>query len=239
MAERTPQIEPEIEPEIDHAREPAPPAVPPSERTRVRRLPERGVYDRDTIDAILDEALICHLAYVQDGEPRVIPTIHARVGDTLYVHGSNASRTLRSTKGGAPVAAEVTLIDGLVLARSAFHHSMNYRSVVVYGRAREVTDPTEKFEAQRALVEHVVPGRSADARLPNDRELNQTTILAIPMDEASAKVRTGPPKDEDEDLELPVWAGLLPFTTVPGEPVADPLLPNGIDPPSYVTDYRR
>jgi nitroimidazol reductase NimA-like FMN-containing flavoprotein (pyridoxamine 5'-phosphate oxidase superfamily) len=233
-------------PEIERVPEPASPttaagarAGPPSERTRVRRLPERGVYERDAIDAILDEALICHLAYVQDGEPRVIPTIHARVGDTLYVHGSNASRTLRSTKGGAPVAAEVTLIDGLVLARSVFHHSMNYRSVVVYGRAREVTDPTEKFEAQRALVEHVVPGRSADARLPNDRELDQTTILAIPMDEASAKVRTGPPKDEDEDLELPVWAGVLSFTTVTAEPEPDPLMPNGIDPPSYVTDYRR
>src|SRR5512132_1606786 len=237
MAERTPQIEPEPEPAPRETGANAR-AAPPSERTRVRRLPERGVYERDAIDAILDEALICHLAYVQDGEPRVIPTIHARVGDTLYVHGSNASRTLRSTKG-APVAAEVTLLDGLVLARSAFHHSMNYRSVVVYGRAREVTDPREKFEAQRALVEHVVRGRSADARLPNDRELNQTTILAIPMDEASAKVRTGPPKDENEDLELPVWAGVLPFTTVPGEPEPDPLLPAGTDPPSYLTDYRR
>jgi uncharacterized protein len=238
MAEQTPQIEPVPEPAPSapaaNAR-----AAAPSERTRVRRLPERGVYERDAIDAILDEALICHLACVQDGEPRVIPTIHARVGDTLYVHGSNASRTLRSTKGGAPVAAEVTLLDGLVLARSAFHHSMNYRSVVVYGRAREVTDPTEKFEAQSALVEHVVRGRSSDARMPNERELNQTTILAIPMDEASAKVRTGPPKDEDEDLELPVWAGVLPFTTVPGEPEPDPLLPDGVDPPSYVSDYHR
>ena len=238
MAERTPRIEPVPEP-APRAPAASPHAAPPSERTRVRRLPERGVYERDAIDAIVDEALICHLAYVQDGEPRVIPTIHARVGDTLYVHGSNASRTLRLTKAGAPVAAEVTLLDGLVLARSAFHHSMNYRSVVVYGRAREVTDPTEKFEAQRALVEHVVPGRSSDARLPNDRELDQTTILAIPMDEASAKVRTGPPKDEDEDLELPVWAGVLPLTTVPGEPEPDPLLPTGIDPPAYVRDYRR
>jgi nitroimidazol reductase NimA-like FMN-containing flavoprotein (pyridoxamine 5'-phosphate oxidase superfamily) len=214
-------------------------AEPPSERTRVRRLPERGVYERSGIDTILDEALICHLAYVKDGEPRVIPTIHARVGDTLYVHGSNASRTLRSTKGGAPVAAEVTLLDGLVLARSAFHHSMNYRSVVVYGRAREVTDPTEKFDAQRALVEHVVRGRAADARLPNQRELDQTTILAISLDETSAMVRTGPPQDEEEDLALPVWAGVLPLRTVPGEAEPDPLLPSGIATPGYVSDYRR
>jgi len=220
-------------------RAPEPRAEPPSERTRVRRLPERGVYERSEIDTILDEALICHLAYVKDGEPRVIPTIHARVGDTLYVHGSNASRTLRSTKGGAPVAAEVTLLDGLVLARSAFHHSMNYRSVVVYGRAREVIDPTEKFDAQAALVEHVVRGRAADARLPNQRELDQTTILAIPLDEVSAKVRTGPPKDEEEDLALPVWAGVLPLRTVPGEPEPDPLLPSGIATPGYVSDYRR
>jgi uncharacterized protein len=214
-------------------------AEPPSERTRVRRLPERGVYEREQIDAILDEALICHLAYVKDGEPRVIPTIHARVGDTLYVHGSNASRTLRTAKGGPPVAAEVTLLDGLVLARSAFHHSMNYRSVVVYGRAREVTDPTEKFDAQRALVEHVVHGRAVDARLPNERELGQTTILAIPIEEASAKVRTGPPKDEEQDLSLPVWAGVLPLSTVPGEPEPDPLLPSGVATPDYVSDYRR
>jgi uncharacterized protein len=227
MAERTEERAPGLRTE------------PPSERTRVRRLPERGVYERSQIDAILDEALICHLAYVKDSEPRVIPTIHARVGDTLYVHGSNASRTLRSTKGGAPVAAEVTLIDGLVLARSAFHHSMNYRSVVVYGRAREVTDPTEKFDAQRALVEHVVRGRAADARLPNQRELDQTTILAISLDEASAKVRTGPPKDEEEDLALPVWAGVLPLRTVPGQPEPDPLLPSGIATPGYVSDYRR
>jgi uncharacterized protein len=214
-------------------------AGPPSERTRVRRLPERGAYDRDTIDAILDEALICHLAWVQDGEPRVIPTIHARSGDTLYVHGSNASRTLRGTKGGAPVAAEVTLLDGLVLARSAFHHSMNYRSVVVYGRAREVTDPDEKFAAQRALVEHVAHGRADDARLPNQRELNQTTILAIPIEEASAKIRSGPVKDDPEDMELPVWAGILPLRTVPGEPEPDAQLPEGIGAPGYVTDYHR
>jgi nitroimidazol reductase NimA-like FMN-containing flavoprotein (pyridoxamine 5'-phosphate oxidase superfamily) len=214
-------------------------AGPPSERVRVRRLPERGAYDRETIDAILDEALICHLAWVQDGEPRVIPTIHARSGDTLYVHGSNASRTLRGTKGGASVAAEVTLLDGLVLARSAFHHSMNYRSVVVYGHAREVSDPDEKFAAQRALVEHVARGRADDARLPNQRELDQTTILAIPIEEASAKIRTGPPKDDAEDMDLRVWAGVLPIRTVPGQPEPDPELPDGLEPPGYVTDYRR
>ena len=214
-------------------------AQPPTERTRVRRISERGAYDRETIDAILDEALICHLAYVLDDGPRITPTIHARVGDTLYVHGSNASKTLRTAKDGASVAIEVTLLDGLVIARSAFHHSMNYRSVVVYGRAREVTDPTEKWEAQRALVEHVVHGRADDARMPNDRELNQTTILAVTLDEASAKVRTGPPKDEEEDYALPVWAGVLPLRTLPGEPEPDPLLPEDIPAPSYLNEYRR
>lgn len=214
-------------------------AAPPTERTRVRRLPERGVYDREAIDAILDEALICHVAYVVDGRPRVIPTIHARDGDVLYIHGSNASRTLRAAKGGAPVAIEVTLLDGLVLARSAFHHSMNYRSVVVYGLAREITDPHEKWHAQQALVEHVVHGRSADARMPNERELGQTTILAVPLDEASAKIRTGPPKDEEGDYALPVWAGVVPLTTVPGDPERDPAMGEAIDEPGYLRPYRR
>lgn len=212
---------------------------PPSERTRVRRLPERAIYERAAIDRIIDEALICHLAWVDDGEPRVIPTIHARAGDTLYVHGSNASRTLRAARGGAPVAVEITLLDGLVLARSAFHHSMNYRSVVVYGRAREVTERTEKLEAQRSLVEHVVRGRAADAREPNERELDQTTILAIAIEEASAKVRTGPPKDDEEDLGRHVWAGVLPLRTVPGDPQPDPQLAPALPAPHYVTDYRR
>jgi len=212
---------------------------PPTERTRVRRLPERGVYDREAIDAILDEALICHVAYVVDGQPRVIPTIHARDGDVLYIHGSNASRTLRAAKGGSPVAIEVTLLDGLVLARSAFHHSMNYRSVVVYGLVREITDPDEKWRAQQALVEHVVHGRSADARMPNERELGQTTILAVPLDEASAKIRTGQPKDEEEDYVLPVWAGVVPLATVPGEPEPDPAMGGGIDEPGYLRPYRR
>ena len=211
----------------------------PSERTQVHRLPERGVYDRDVIDAILDEALICHVGYIDDGHPSVIPTIHARVGDTLYIHGSNASRTLRAARSTPEICVEVTLIDGLVLARSAFHHSMNYRSVVVYGTARPVTDAQEKFAAQKALVDHVVHGRSDDARMPNDRELNQTTILAIALDEASAKVRTGPPKDEAEDYELAVWAGVVPLRIEPGAPDPDPRLPADIEPPPYASDYHR
>lgn len=213
--------------------------TPPSERTSVRRHHERGAYDRETIHGILDEALFCHLGVVVEGSPRVIPTIHARIGETLYVHGSNASRTLRSLKAGAEACVVVTLLDGLVLSRSAFGHSMNYRSVMVYGVPREVTDPDEKWEAQRALVEHVVPGRSADARMPDEKELRQTTIFAVSLEEASAKVRTGPPLDEGEDLELPVWAGVVPLRTVAGAPVPDPQLPEGIEPPDYARRYRR
>ncbi|HEX9121820.1 MAG TPA: pyridoxamine 5'-phosphate oxidase family protein [Actinomycetota bacterium] len=212
---------------------------PSSERTRVRRHPERGAYDRATIDAILDEALYCHVGYVEQERPRVIPTIHVRRGDTLYVHGSNASHTIRTLKNGAEVCLVATLLDGLVLARAAFSHSMNYRSVVVYGPAREVTDPTEKWEAQKALVEHVCAGRSEQARMPNERELDQTTILAIQMREASAKIRTGPPKDDEADHDLLVWAGVLPLRTVPGEPEADPHLPPGLAAPENVTRYRR
>ncbi len=214
--------------------------TPPSERARVRRLPERGAYDRATIDAILDEALICHLAWVTDeGYPRVIPTIHARHGDTLYVHGSTASRTLRGVGDGREVCVAVTILDGLVLARSAFHHSMNYRSVILYGRPREVTDPQEEAVAQHAIVEHIARGRAADARMANPRELDQTTFLAIAIEEASAKVRTGPPKDEQEDLDLPVWAGVLPLGLVPGEPQPAPDLAPDVRLPGYVAPYRR
>ncbi len=215
-------------------------AQPPSERTRVRRLPERGVYEREAIDAILDEALICHLAWVTDeGSPRVIPTIHARVGHSLYLHGSAASSTLRSVRTGREICVEVTLLDGLVLARSAFHHSMNYRSVILYGRPREVTDPEEVQVAQRALVEHVVPRRAADVRMPSQRELDQTTILALPIEEASAKVRVGPPKDDPEDLELPVWAGVLPLRLAAGLPEPAPDLRPGIGVPDAVSAYGR
>jgi nitroimidazol reductase NimA-like FMN-containing flavoprotein (pyridoxamine 5'-phosphate oxidase superfamily) len=209
----------------------------PSVRTQVRRHPERGVYDRAVVDAILDEALICHLSYVgPDGAPRVIPTIHARVDDTLYLHGSAASRTMRAVKEGPEVAVAATLLDGLVLARSASHHSMNYRSVVVYGRVRIVTDPEEQRTVARAIVEHVVPGRADHVRMPNETEQRETTMLALPLDEASAKVRTGPPLDDEEDLSSPVWAGVLPLGIAPGTPEADgderPI-------PAHLADYRR
>jgi hypothetical protein len=197
------------------------------------------VYERREIDAILDEALFCHVGCVVDGRPRVIPTIHVRVGDTLYVHGSQASRTLRALRDGSEVCIVVTLLDGLVLARSVFNHSMNYRSVIVYGEVREVTDPDEKWNAQRALVEHVVPGRSDEARMPNEKELKQTAILAVPLDEASAKVRTGPPKDDEEDRDLPVWAGVLPLRQVIEDPVDAPDLSPGLRPSPAVRDYRR
>lgn len=220
------------------------PAMPseegPTERTQVRRHPERGAYDRATIGAILDEALYCHVGYVDgSGRPRVIPTIHVRVDDTIYVHGSNASRTLRILQDGAEVCLVATLLDGLVLARSAFSHSMNYRSVVVYGPAREVTDLEEKWMAQKALLDHVCPGRSEQARVPNQRELDQTTLLAVAMAECSAKIRTGPPKDDEDDHDLPIWAGVLPLRTVAASPEDDPALAPGLVPPENVTRYRR
>jgi uncharacterized protein len=193
----------------------------PSERTTVRRHPERGAYDRETIDAILDEGLICHLGFVVDGQPYVIPTIHARDGDVLYLHGSPGSRMLRELKQGIDVCVTVTLLDGLVLARSVYNHSMNYRSAVVLGRAREITDHEEKLHAMECVVEHVVPGRWAEARQPNEGEIDGTTILAVPLDEASAKIRSGPPKDFDEDLSLPVWAGVIPLDLRRGRPYSD------------------
>jgi nitroimidazol reductase NimA-like FMN-containing flavoprotein (pyridoxamine 5'-phosphate oxidase superfamily) len=215
-------------------------AFEPTERTRVRRKPERGAYDRATVEAILDEALYCHVATVDErGRPRAIPTIHVRAGDVVYIHGSTGSRTLRGVKGGQEVCLVATLLDGLVFARSAAHHSMNYRSVMVFGTAREVTDPEEKWRAQAALVDHVCAGRAEQARMPNAKELRETMILAIPLDEASAKVRAGPPLDDDEDVELPIWAGVLPLRTVPGAPEDAPDLGPGIDAPENVAAYRR
>jgi uncharacterized protein len=193
-------------------------------RTTVRRLPARAAYDAATVNAILDEALLCHLSFVVDGHPFGLPTIHARVGEVLYVHGSAASRMLRTAAGGAPVCVTATLLDGLVLARSAFHHSMNYRSVVVLGRASLVEDLDEKRAALEAVVEHVAPGRSVEVRPPTPLELKGTSVLRLPIEEASAKVRTGPPVDDEEDYALPVWAGVLPLSLRPGAPVADPRL---------------
>jgi hypothetical protein len=213
---------------------------PPTLRTRVRRLPELGAYDRATIDPILDEALYCHLAWVgPDGDPRVIPTIHARLGDTLYVHGSAASSTLRAIKGGLPVAIAVTIVDGIQFARSMFEHSMNYRTVIVYGKAEEVTDRDELERVFEAITDHVAPGRSADARRPTEDEIRQTTFVRIPLIETSAKVSAGFPDDAEADLDLDVWAGTLPLMLVSGEPEDDPRLKPGVPRPSYVTGWRR
>jgi len=209
----------------------------PTPRTRIKRHPERANYDSGTIFAILDEALICHVAYVDaGGSPRIIPTIHTRIDDTLYLHGSAASRTALALRDGAEVAVVVTIVDGLVLARSAAKHSMNYRSVIVYGRAREVTDPGERSAVARAIVEHVVPGRADHVRVPDDTENKETLMLAVAITEASAKIRTGAPKDDERDLDAPTWAGVLPLDTVPGEPVPDS---TGIPVPDHVTGYRR
>jgi nitroimidazol reductase NimA-like FMN-containing flavoprotein (pyridoxamine 5'-phosphate oxidase superfamily) len=193
----------------------------PTERTTLRRIPDGGGHDRDTIDAILDEAYLCHVGLVDpDGRPFVVPTIHARAGDVVYVHGSPASRMLR-TAAKVDCCVAVTLLDGLVLARSAFHHSMNYRSVVLYGQAERVDDLDEKHAALEAIVEHVVRGRTPDTRAPNDKELRGTLVLRLPIDEASAKVRSGGAIDDEEDMGLDVWAGVVPLRLVPGEPIAD------------------
>ena len=210
-----------------------------TERTKVKRLPARGHYDRDTINAILDEAFICHVGFVVDGQPYVIPTGFARVGDHVYIHGSAASRMLRNLSQSINVCVTVTLIDGLVLARSAFHHSINYRSVVILGNAELVVDADEKDKALEALTEHIVPGRWADVRWPNELELKATTVLKLPIKEASAKIRTGDPKDDEEDYAMDVWAGVLPLSLATGTPIDDNRLDPGIAVPAYVEDYRR
>jgi nitroimidazol reductase NimA-like FMN-containing flavoprotein (pyridoxamine 5'-phosphate oxidase superfamily) len=195
--------------------------IPVTERTRVRRLPKRASYDVDTIHAILDEALICHAGFAVEGKPVVIPTIHWRDGERLYVHGSQASHMLRNLRDGVDACVTVTLLDGLVMARSAFHHSMNYRSVVIFGTAVEVTDREEKLRALERLVEHIAPGRSLEVRPPNESELRQTMVLSLPISEASAKIRTGGPVDDEEDYALPVWAGVIPLALTRGEPIRD------------------
>jgi nitroimidazol reductase NimA-like FMN-containing flavoprotein (pyridoxamine 5'-phosphate oxidase superfamily) len=212
---------------------------PQTDRTKLKRLPKRGHFDRETVNAILDEGFICHVGFVADGQPFVIPTGYARVDDKLYIHGSQASRMLRTLAGRFDACVTVTIVDGLVLARSAFHHSMNYRSVLVFGHATIVDEPKEKYAALLALSEHIVPGRWADVREPNEQELKQTTVLCLPLTEASAKIRTGPPLDDEEDYALPIWAGIVPLKLVAGEPVNDPRLPAETPIPDYAAHYKR
>jgi hypothetical protein len=211
----------------------------PTSRTTVRRLPERARYDRETVESILDEGLVCHVGFVDGGQPFVVPSAYARWGDRLVIHGSAASRMVKALAAGAPACVTVTLLDGLVLARSGFHHSMNYRSVVVLGTATEVTGAKEKRRALDAIVEHVVPGRVAAVRPPSEKELRATRVVALPLDEASAKVRTGPPKDDEADYALAVWAGELPLRLTPLGPVPDPRLAAGLAAPPHVTGWRR
>lgn len=211
----------------------------PTPRTTHRRLPERGSHDQELVHSILDEALWCHVGFSTDEGPVVIPTIHVRIDDTLYVHGSPASRMLRTLQRGATVCVTVSLLDGLVLARSAFHHSMNYRSVMVFGHAEPVADLSQRARILDALVDHVVPDRSRDLRPHTDQELRGTTVLGIPLREASAKVRTGGPIDEPSDMEQPAWAGVLPLRIQPGEPEPDAALAPGTELPGYIRAYSR
>jgi uncharacterized protein len=211
----------------------------PTKRTQVMRLPKRGDYSEETIYGILDAAFLCHVGFVVEGQPFVIPTGYGRSGKTLYLHGSAASRMLRSLAKGVEVCVTVTLIDGLVLARSAFHHSMNYRSVVLFGTAMPVESNDEKTEALRAISEQIVPGRWKDVRHPTDQELKATSVLALPIDEASAKIRTGPPLDDEEDYALGVWAGILPLSLHAGLPVADPRMTTVRPVPDYLANYRK
>jgi uncharacterized protein len=211
----------------------------PTPRTRLVREADRAVYDREAAYHILDEGFLCHVGFVVDGQPFVIPTSYGRKADRLFIHGSAASRMLRQAKEGVPVCITVTLLDGLVLARSIFNHSMNYRSVVVLGKATLVDDPAEKIEALRLLSEHIIPGRWADSRQPNERELKATSILRVPIEEFSAKVRKGPVVDDEEDYSFPTWAGVVPLDMVAGEPVDDARLVPGQEVPAYAKRYVR
>jgi nitroimidazol reductase NimA-like FMN-containing flavoprotein (pyridoxamine 5'-phosphate oxidase superfamily) len=209
----------------------------PTSRVRVRRAPKRAVYDRERIHAILDEAIFCHVGFVFEEQPYVIPTLHARVGDVVYLHGSTASRMVRTLASGAPCSVTATLLDGIVLARSAFHHSANYRSVTVLGRAALVTSADERLRALQAFTDQLVPGRWKHVRAPSARELKGTQVLALPLDEASAKVRSGPPVDDDEDMSRDVWAGVLPLALEVAEPRPDPQLAGGIAVPEHVASW--
>src|ERR1700704_4733400 len=213
--------------------------LPPTGRTRVVRESHRGSYDRETIDKILDEGFVCHLGFSVDGQPYVIPTLYARIGDAIYFHGSAASRMLRNVSDGISVCVTVTLTDGFVLARSVFNHSMNYRSVVALGKATLVEAPEEKLEALRAFTEKIIPGRWHDARQPNEKELKATSILRLPLTEVSAKIRSGPVEDDAPDYALPVWAGVIPLSLTPGAPIRDEKCNPSIPTPAYAAGYKR
>ena len=212
---------------------------PQSDLNKVRRLPLRGHYDKKTIYAIVDEALICHAGFVVDGQPFVMPTIHVRVDDTIYLHGAIANRMLSHIKSGNSVCLTMTLIDGIVFARSVIHHSMNYRSAVLFGKGRVIDAYDEKWKVFAALTEHIAKGRWDDARKPNDKETNTTTIVAIDIESASSKIRTGPAKDDDEDYALPIWAGVLPVQLQFGAPLQDERLLKNTDIPHYIQEYQR
>jgi nitroimidazol reductase NimA-like FMN-containing flavoprotein (pyridoxamine 5'-phosphate oxidase superfamily) len=216
-----------------------PETITPSERTRVVREPLRGIYDRKTIYKILDEGLVCHVGFAVDGQPFVIPMMYARVGDAIYFHGSAASRMLRGASAGIPMCITVTITDGIVLARSVFNHSMNYRSVVALGKAELVDAPEEKITALHAFTEKILPGRWNDARQPNERELKATSILRLALTEASAKIRSGPPQDDEEDYALPVWAGVVPLHLQPESPIRDARCDPAIPVPPYAANYQR
>src|SRR5690349_13121103 len=208
-----------------------------TERAQLRRLPNRGSHDLEAVCKILDAGFLAHVGFNVDGQPFVIPTLYGREGDALYLHGSAASRMLRELDSGIPACVNVTLVDGLVLARSAFHHSMNYRSVVAFGTARKINDPDQKTEALRIISEHLIRGRWNEVRVPNEKELKATAVLEFTMEEASAKIRTGPPLDDEEDYSLLVWAGVLPLTITPGQPIPDSRLEEGTPLPGYVRHY--
>ncbi len=216
-----------------------PEIIPPNEHTRVVREAHRGAYDRETIYKILDEGFVCHVGFAVDGQPFVIPTLFARVGEAIYFHGSAASRMLRNASEGIPVCITVTLTDGFVLARSVFNHSMNYRSVVALGKAVLVDTPEEKLEALRAFTEKVIAGRWNDARQPSEKEVKATSILRLPLTEVSAKIRSGPVEDDAPDYALPIWAGVIPLHLTPGTPIRDERCDPSIPTPAYAADYRR
>jgi uncharacterized protein len=210
-----------------------------SPKNKIKRKPDRGHYDKETVHQILDEGLICHVGLIQDNSPIVIPMNYARQGDQILLHGAPGSRLLQSIKNGAEVCITVTLIDDLVLARSVLHHSMNYRSVVFFGRGTLVEEYNQKKEAFKTIVDHIIPGRWDDARQPSDKEIKQTYVVAVPINEASAKIRSGPVIDEEDDYALSVWAGLLPLGFNPAEPVSDEKLDKNIQVPDYVKNYNR